>query len=152
MIQGKAFWAKVIGAPRANKFNPAVPQWAFDLSIDAKTAAELVDKGMKKSYLRDKQDERGTFLTFTRDSVKKDGTEGKPFKIVDSKKNPWPDGKLIGNGSVLNVVVTLNERTFRGEKFLKPSAVALQVWELVEYDASSFPTKETDEPAGEETW
>lgn len=152
MITGKMFWSKVVGAPRANKFNPTVPQWGFDLSIDGKTANELVEKGMKKTYLRDKQDERGTFLTFTRDSVKKDGTPGKAYRIVDAKKNPWPDDVLIGNGSVANVVVTLNERNFRGEKFLKPSAVALQIWELQKYDASSFPTKTVDEPAGEDTW
>lgn len=144
MINGKAFWFKAAGTPHANKFNPQVPQWSFDLSVDDTIAQALISKGMKKSYLRDKQDERGTFLTFTRDSIKKDGAQGKPFKIVNAQNNPWDDNVKIGNGSELNVVVTLNERTFRGEKFLKPSAVAIQVWNLIEYDASNFPTKEPD--------
>lgn len=152
MITGKAYWFKAVGAPRPNKFNPQVLQWAFDLSIDEKTANDLVEKGMKKTYLRNKDDERGTFLTFTRDSVKKDGTPGKPFSIKGAQKNPWPEDKLVGNGSTLNVVVTLNERNFRGEKFLKPSAVAIQVWDHVPYDASSFPSKAAEDTPQEETW
>lgn len=142
LISGKIYWGKIIGAPRPNKFNPTVPQWSFDLSVDEDTAEKLLGAGMKKTYLRDKQDERGTFLTFTRDSIKKDGSAGKPFSVVDSAKNPWPDGKQLGNGTEVNVVVSLNERTFRGEKFLKPSAVAVQVWDLVKYDSGSFPTKD----------
>lgn len=150
MVSGKAFWTKIVGAPRPNKFNPKVPQWSFDLSVDTENQQKLLEKGMKASYLKNKNDERGVFLTFTRDSIKTDGSPGKPFRIVDSKNNPWPDGVEIGNGSDVNVVVTLNEREFRGQKFLKPSAVAVQVWNLVKYD-SAFPTKEDDETETEET-
>ena len=97
---------------------------------------------MKKTYLRDKDDERGTFVSFSRDAIKKDKTEGKPYKIVDAQGQPFPDDKAVGNGSTVNVVVSLNERTFRGEKFLKPSAVAIQIWDLIQYDSGAFPTKD----------
>ena len=148
MISGKAFWFKATGAPRPNKFNPKVPQWSFDLSVDTENQEKLLEKGMKASYLRNKDDERGVFLTFTRDSIKTDGSPGKPFRIVDGKNNPWPEGKEVGNGSDVNVVVSLNEREFRGQKFLKPSAIAVQIWNHVEYEAG-FPTKE-DDPETEE--
>lgn len=140
MITGRGYWSKVTGSPRVNKFTN-IPQWSFDLSVDQETADSLLAKGMKASYLRNKGDERGTFISFTRDAVKKDQSPGKPYRIVDSKGKPWDD-KPIGNGSVLNVVVSLNERTFRGEKFLKPSAVALQVWELQEFSGGGFPIEE----------
>lgn len=144
MISGKAFWFKATGAPRPNKFNPKVPRWSFDISVDTENQQKLLEKGMKDSYLKNKGDERGTFLTFDRDSIKTDGSPGKPFRIVDGKNNPWPDGVEVGNGSDINVVVTLNEREFRGAKFLKPSAVAVQIWNLVAYEAG-FPTKDGDE-------
>lgn len=156
MINGKAYWFKANGAPKVNKFSQK-PQWSFDLSVDEKTQTDLLEKGMRKNYLRNKGDERGTFLTFTRDSVKQDGTEGKPFKIVDAQGKDWPEGKLVGNGSELNVVVTLNEREFNKQKFLKPSAVAIQVWTLVQYESGKFPTKEASdevvtEATGTEAW
>lgn len=144
LISGKAFWAK-LSTPRPNKFKEGTRQWSFDLSVDEKTQQLLLDKGMRKNYLRDRQDERGVFLTFVRDETKKDGSAGKPFKVVDAHGEPWPDGKLIGNGSIFNVQVTLNEVSFRGDKYLKPSAVSLQVWDLVEFSSNGFPTKEKSE-------
>ena len=145
LIKGQAFWCRVVGAPHDNKFTKS-KQWSFDLSVDKETIQKLLEAGMRKTYIRNKADERGDFLSFQRDATKKDGTEGKPFKIVDAQNNPWPTDKLIGNGSTLNVIVTLNEREFRGEKFLKPSAINLQVWDLVEYSkgssGSGFPVKE----------
>lgn len=154
LITGRSYWFKGVGSAKPNKFNPEVPQWSFDLSINQTEAEKLLAAGMKKTYLRDKQDERGVFLTFTRDSIKKDGSPGKPFRIVDSKNNPWPDGESIGNGSQLNVVLTLNERTFRGEKFLKPSAIAIQVWDHIEYSSNGFPEKDEseDEPKDTNKW
>lgn len=160
LIQGKAHWCRIVGSPHNNKFNPDVPQWSFDLSVDDKTATTLLDLGMRKRYLKNKSDERGTFLSFVRESKRKDGTAGKPFKIVDAHNNPWPEDKLIGNGSTLNVIVTLSERSWAGEKFLKPSAISVQVWDLVDYEGKSeFPDKPdvlledaVDTDGEKETW
>lgn len=140
MISGKSFWFVATGAPKASIVNP-VPQWSFDLSINDETKDKLLAVGMTENYLRDKGDERGTFVTFTRSSVKKDGSPGAPFRIVDAQDKPWPKNKLVGNGSELNVVITLNERTFRGKTFQKPSAIAIQVWNHVPYDSGGFPIK-----------
>lgn len=145
MLTGKTFWFKAIGSPRPNKFNPDVPQWSFDLSIDEENQDKLIKAGIKKDSFKNKDDERGTFLTFTRDAVKKNGEAGKPFRVVDAQNKDWDQTKNIGNGSELNVVVSLNEREFRGKKFLKPSAVAIQVWDLVEYQSGGFPVKEGGE-------
>jgi hypothetical protein len=101
---------------------------------------------MKPTYLRNKNDERGVFLTFKRKSVKADGESAKPFKVVDNQKNPWPEDKLIGNGSLLNVMVVLSEREYRKEKFIKPSAIKVQVWEHVPYTSNAdFEAKKPDE-------
>lgn len=150
IIKGNAHWAKVIGPAQPTKFNPN-GEWSIDVSIDEATQKELLRAGVNKDYFKDKGDDRGVFLTFKRNAKKNDGTPAKPFAIVDNKGKPWGDTK-IGNGSVVNVKIALNEREFRGKKFLKPSALAIQVWELVEYEGG-FPVADTDSAApSSEEW
>ena len=152
IIKGIGYWAQIVGAPKPHKFyegtaKEGVKRWSFDLSIDKETQKKLLEAGMRKTFLRNKGDERDTFLSFDRDDKKADGSEGKPYEIVDAQNQPWDQSKLIGNGSVLNVVVTLNERTFRGEKYLRPGAIRIQVWEHVPYEGggkNEFPTKEAE--------
>jgi len=131
IIQGTGKWCRIVGEPAPNKFKNNAREWSFELYLDEANQRKLLDAGMKPSYLKDKGD--GVFIQFTRDEFRKDGSPGKAFEIVDAAKNPWPEGKLIGNGSTLNVMVTLNEREFHKEKFLKPSALKVQVWEWKEY-------------------
>lgn len=149
IIEGTATWAKIVGEPAPNKFNPKSRRWSFDFTPNAKGKEDLLKAGMKPSYLKNKGDKRGDFLQFTRDETKSDGTKGKPFIVIDSKKNLWPEDVKIGNGSTLRVKVSLNERSFRGEKFLKPSALAIQVWDHVKYEGDGFEVKETNEDDSE---
>lgn len=140
LINGKVYWAKIVGKPFPNQFKPGVDQWSFDLSLSDAEAKKLLDKGMRKSFLKNKEDERGNFISFNREATRTDGTEGKPYTIVDAANHPWPVGKLIGNGSEVNVAVILSERTYKGEKHLRPSAVAVQVWDHKEYERKNdFP-------------
>lgn len=144
-------YARVVGEPYTNKFDPSKKQWSFDLRVDKATQKQLLDAGMRKSFIRNK-DERGPFISFVRDATRRDGSEGKPFKIVDHRGEPWDQNVKIGNGSVVNVIVTLNEREYNGQKFLKPGCISFQVWDLVPYEPKAqsddgFPVKED---AGEE--
>lgn len=150
MIQGKTYWNRTVGKPHPNKFSKS-DQWSFDLSIDEETQAKVLAKGVRKSYLRDKGDERGVFLSFTRDATRKDGSPGKPFEIVDAQGHPWPDNKLIGNGSVLNCIISFNEREYNNVKFLKPSCVKFQVWDHVPFEksGSGFPTRDQTEASAD---
>lgn len=156
LIQGKTTWCRVTGAPHANKFNPAVPQWSFDLSVDEETQSKLLKLGVRKNTFKDKGDDRGTFISFTRNSVKADGTAGKPFDVKDAQGETWDDSVKIGNGSVLNVIVMLSERQFGSDKFLKPSALKIQVWGHVPYTGNDgeFPTREAsaETPEVEKEW
>ena len=155
MIQGKTYWNRTVGEPHENKFAKS-KQWSFDLSIDEDTEKKLLAKGMRKTYIRNKDDERGNFLSFNRDAIKKDGSAGKPYEIVDDQGLPWDQSKLIGNGSVLNCIITMNEREYNGSKFLKPSCVKFQVYDLVTYEAKgTFPVKQAeavDPTNSAETW
>lgn len=153
IVNGKGYWIRVVGSPVENKFKPGINQWSFDLSIDETTQEKLLKAGMRKSYLKNKGDERGTFISFSRDATKADKTAGKPYNIIDHHGNPWSD-ELIGNGSTLNVMVSLNERSYNGMTFLKPSAIKLQVYDHVKYEAKGFPTKQDSvkQEKTEETW
>lgn len=139
IINGKAYWAKIVGKP-VDGYKNQYKEWSFDLAIDKDTASMLKKQGLGK-YLKNNDDDRGTYIHLRRKAKKKDGTDSKPIKIVDHRGNDW-DNRLIGNGSELNVNVGINE--FDGNLTLSP--VSVQVWNLVPYiPKGQFPTREDDE-------
>ena len=133
LISGQGFWFKALGAPQTNRFDETKKQWTFDLAIDKATQTKLLEAGIRKSYIKNKNDDRGAFISFSRDAVRKGGEPGKPIQVVDHRGEPWDPKKLVGNGSTLNVKIALNEREYNGQKFLKPSVISVQIWNLVEY-------------------
>jgi hypothetical protein len=129
VIQGKAYYAKVLGAP-AWGYKKQYKEWSIDVTLDAATKARLLEAGMSKSAIKNKQDDRGEFLTFKRREKKKDGTDGKPIEVVNKKGQEWNQKALIGNGSVVNCKIALNE--YEGET--KPGLIKLQIVEHAEYE------------------
>lgn len=142
LISGIGHWAKIVGEPTKGKYHHG---WSFDLSIDEETQTKLLKAGVRKKEFKNKGDEKGTYIQFRRDAVRKNGQPGKPYEIVDHHNNPWPQNKLIGNGSTLNVVITFNKREYQGEEYNKPSAIKIQVWDYVEFKGKdSLPTRKDD--------
>lgn len=144
---GKACWAKVVGAPKPG-YDKTKKEWSFDLSlkgatIDGQDAAKALRKIGLGRFIKDKADDRGEFIHLKRKAVKADGKDAQPIRIVDAHNNDW-DGRLIGNGSTLNVSVAVNENPGAGGKlqmFMSP--LSIQVWDLTKYQPKSeFPTKE----------
>ena len=150
IIRATAYYAKILGNP-VPAYDKTKKEWTIDLCFDDETIEKLVSEGMDKDYLRNKGDERGYFFTYRRPELRKDGSAATPIKVVDDKGNPWDQRVLIGNKSVLNVNVALNQA---GKKGLKPSIISIQVWDHVPYSGGggSFPTREdgTEEWGGEE--
>lgn len=150
LIQGKAMWCKIVGAPVPGYQN-GPPEWTFDLVIDKDTQKKLLKIGVAPQYLKDNADGE-TFVRFTRKATKRDGSEGKPIKIVDHKNQDWGTD-LIGNGSILNVSFTLNPVGAGTAARLKPSVLAVQVWNLEKYSPkATFKTREDLPSQTEETW
>lgn len=142
-ISGRALWMKVDPLkPVMNKYTET-KQWSFDLIPDDASRAALAEAGMSDDYYKTDKKTGEEYLQFVRESVLRDGKPGKPFAIVDNKKQPWDPNKKIGNDSVVNVKVSLNERLYKGKTRLKATAIELQVWTLNEYaPGSGFDTKE----------
>jgi len=151
VIRGKAFWAKVLGQPGWG-YKKQHKEWSTDVAITPKDKERLLAEGMGKQYIKNKDDERGDFLTFRRRELKRDGTPGKPISVFDKRGQPWPQETLIGNGSAVNIKIALNG--VDGQKELKPGLIKMQVVELVEFegrdDDEDFPVYDDD--GNEEKW
>lgn len=133
MLTGKGYWMKVIGPARENNFGES--KWEFDVVITPETKKELLKLGWPKTKI--KSDPRGDFVQFDRPGIKRDGEASKPFSVLDQYGEPWDGKTLIGNGSDIQVKYTLNERDYKGKKFLKPGALEICVTELVPYTGGS---------------
>lgn len=131
IIKGKGYWCKILGAPGWG-YKKQHKEWSMDLSIDAATKERLLAEGMGKQYIKNKGDEKGDFLTFRRRELKRDGSPGKPIEVVDKKGKAWDDKVLIGNGSIINVKMVLNE--VDGQRETKPGLIKVQVVELVPFE------------------
>lgn len=142
----KIAWAKIIGKPRPNKFNPE-GEWSFDLSVTDELRKALKDHGMSNK-IKNNDDERGDYVTFRKKGVLKDGGEAKPIPVIDHHNNPW-DGRLIGNGSVVNVSLLFEEYGDGNKKKFSVKPMAIQIWDLVAFKRNDFPTK--DDETGEVT-
>lgn len=146
LIQGKAKWAKVLGAPH-DGYEGKFKEWSIDVYVDDETVAKLKAVGLGPK-LKDKGN--GEYITFKRKELKKDGTPNQPIRVVDCGGENWNPKTKIGNGSTVNVNFALNE--FKPGDF-NANILSLQVWDLVAYEGGEFPTKDavTGEDWSEET-
>jgi hypothetical protein len=122
-LTGKCYWASVV-EPNIT-FEPA---WQVDLCLDADSKALVEGAGLN---VRNKEDERGEFVTLKRKVQGKNGPRQAPT-VVDSQNNPW-DKKLIGNGSVVTVKALPFEWNYAGKAGVSADLAAVQVVEFIEY-------------------
>lgn len=142
-VRGKARWCRVLGkAPPGYDNGPA--QWTLDVVLDEEGKKQFLASGADKFYVKVDKNTGEEYVKFTRNAIRKDGTEAKPIQVVGPDGKDWDQTKLIGNDSIVNVRFSLNEVTSQGKKRRKPSIIALQVWEHQKYEGKSlFETKET---------
>jgi hypothetical protein len=124
IISGKAHWASLI-TPNTT-FEPC---WSLDVSLDETNKKKAAADGL---VIKNKNDNRGDFVTIKRKVTKRDGSPRQAPEVIDAAKNPW-NGDLIGNGSVVNVKYQPYEYTVRGKKGRSADLVKVQVVELVPY-------------------
>ena len=131
VISGEAYWAHVI-TPNT-KFNPD-GEWSKEVcNLDAKNKKIAEGDGLT---IKNKDDDRGDFVTLKQYARTKDGSPRK-ISVKDSQRNPFPNDKLIGNGSKVNVSYFPKEYTVYGGG-VKGYLNAVQVVDLVEYKTDDF--------------
>lgn len=143
LIRGTAKWAKVTGEPVWG-FEKKHREWSIDVYPDEETIHRLEVEGLKDK-LKDKGN--GVYITFKRRELKVDGSPNQPIRVVDHHGEAWNPKTKIGNDSIVNVNFAINEY---GKNQKSANILSMQVWDLVKYEGSEFPTR--DEAEGEKTW
>ena len=93
-ISGKCHYASI--TEPNTKFEPV---WSIQIEVDDNNRSVIESAGLPIS---NKGDDRGDFVTIKRKVARKDGTQRHGPMVKDSQNNIW-DGKLIANGSTVNV-------------------------------------------------
>lgn len=155
--EGTAFWAKVF-EPEEDRFDEGKPRsWSISWcgpADDTATVqlmqtveeefARIHGEGARASKnawpFREQQDREGVTtglieFRFRKNETTKRGITLLPPAIYDARKNPWPAGTLIGNGSRVKVAFSVWgwEDKFN-KKGVSLSFEALQVIDLVPYE------------------
>lgn len=154
-------WCKLVGPARENKFDPSKPPaWTVEIVLDNDNKThmawveemegkyeELHGPDLKKNanWLPigpDKEEPRKrTVVKFkVPQFTRKDGTTSEGPTLFDSKRNPWPDNQMIGNGSKLIIAFDIYawKSPSGGGMTFQPRMA--QVVDLIPYEAKEQAT------------
>tara|TARA_R100000781_G_scaffold100124_1_gene63669 strand:- start:23 stop:496 length:474 start_codon:yes stop_codon:yes gene_type:complete len=127
-ITGKCHYASI--TEPNTKFEPV---WSIQIEVDDNNRSVIETAGLPIS---NKGDDRGDFVTIKRKVMRKDGTQRQGPVVKDSQNNNW-DGKLIANGSVVNVKAVPFEWKYAGKSGVSADLAAVQVVDFIEYTSGS---------------
>ena len=127
VVSGKAYWAKLDKAQ--NPFDQTKPRWSIDVSLNAEGIKFMKGHGVP---IKDKEDDRGKFVTLYKDQFLTNGSELPKPRLMDSQKNDI-SGTLVGNGSLVKVSFTPREWKMNNRKGVRAVLKDVQVLDLVEY-------------------
>lgn len=150
VIRGIANWAKVLGDPVPN-YGGDGKEWTIDITPDEEGRATLKELELD-GRLKNKGDERGEFISFRQKEKRLDGSFNRRISVTDSQGNPWPQNKLIGNGSTVDIKFEKKDYGQGKQPGLYPQAI--RVLDYKEYVRQEFAPLEDDdefyEPRAEE--
>jgi len=126
-ISGKCHYASII-EPNT-KFDPV---WSIQVAVDEDNRSVIEGAGLP---INNKDDDRGDFVTIKRKVLRADGSQRAAPSVKDSQNNPW-NGKLIANGSTVNVKATPYEWNYAGKSGVSADLAAVQVVDFIEYTRS----------------
>ena len=126
-ITGKCHYASIIDPN--TKFDPV---WSIQVEVDDDNRSVIESAGLN---ITNKDDDRGDFVTIKRRVMRKDGTQRAAPIVKDSQNNLW-NGKLIANGSTVNVKAVPYEWNYAGKSGTSADLAAVQVVDFIEYTNS----------------
>ena len=127
VISGKAFWAKLDKAQ--NPFDQSKPRWSIDVALNSEGIKTMKSHGVP---IKDKEDDRGKFVTMYKDQFLTNGTELPKPRLMDSQKNDI-SGTLLGNGSLVKVSFNPREWKMNNRTGVRAVLKDVQVIDLVSY-------------------
>lgn len=139
-LRGKLHWAKVLGDPVLN-YNKDGKEWTFDLALDADGVKQA--KTHKALNIKDKDDDRGKFVSFKQKELRANGDPNARIRIVDAAGNAWPEDKMLGNGTVADVKAEI--RDYGKGKYPGIYPRAIRILDHVEFKSSEFAPLSSDD-------
>ena len=131
VIKGNAYWASIV-SPNTTFDSDGV--WSVDVAnLDEKNIKIATDDGLD---IKNKSDDRGSFVTIKRNVRRKDGNMNKKPEVVDAMKRDIAS-TLIGNGSEVNVLYSTYEWEFNGRSGVSADLHAVQVTNLIPYNVDA---------------
>lgn len=144
VVNGPVYWAKVLGDPVDN-YSKDGKEWTLDITVDDETKKIFKDLGIE-DRVKNKGDERGDFVQFRQREKRMDGTLNRPISVVDENGDPWPQDKLIGNGTIVDLRFDFQD--YGKGKFPGIYPKAIRVRELNEYAPQYFEPLKDEEKVG----
>jgi len=156
IITGKVYWAKILQP--VDNFSKDGQEYSLDISVDAGTRAALAEVGLEDKIRPAVNPKTGKEHASETDYIKisvptesRNGTALRAPQIKDMYGNEWNKEKLIGNGSLVDVMFNPRKWTMGANSGVKPSLKGVRVVELVEVEpAEQF--EYADAPSAEEVW
>ena len=108
------------------------PVWSIQVEVNDDNRSIIEKAGLS---VANKGDDRGDFVTIKRKVLRKDGTQRQGPVVKDSQNNNW-DGKLIANGSTVNVKAVPFEWSYAGKSGVSADLAAVQVVDFIEYSSA----------------
>lgn len=144
VIRGKAMYAKVLGDPVLN-YSKDGKEWKLDLVVDKSVKKEMASYGIgDRVRTKDGYADGQPFISFKQKEFKNNGDANQPIEVVDIVGKPWPQDKLIGNGSVIDVKFAVVDYGPGKKHGVYPRKI--RILEHVPYETGGFePLSEDDE-------
>ena len=131
VLKGNAYWASIV-SPNTTFDSDGV--WSIDVSnLDEKNINQAKADGLD---VKNKGDDRGSFVTIKRKVRRKDGNMNKQPEVVDAAKRNIAS-TMIGNGSEVNVLYSTYEWEFKGRSGVSADLRAVQVTNLIPYNVDA---------------
>ena len=126
-VTGKCHYASLV-EPNT-KFEPV---WSIQVEVNDDNRSIIEEAELS---IANKGDDRGDFVTIKRKVLRKDGTQRQGPVVKDSQNNNW-DGKLIANGSTVNVKAIPFDWSYAGKSGVSADLAAVQIIDFIEYSSA----------------
>ncbi len=155
-VSGTVYWASIVGDKALRKnYDGDGREWSFEFEPEDASflkehrlldrlkdpfayADRLDDRGEsdKAAAVREMNAGRGDYLLLKKPELNRDGEKNEPFRIYDENDQPWGEERLIGNGSKVDVKLSIVDWGVGKKKSIY--AKAIRVTEHVPYETSEF--------------
>lgn len=145
--KGRIFWAKILGDRALHPtYDGDARQWAFEFEPED---TEFLKEAGLLDRLKDKEDaknpDKGEFLVLKKPELNRDGEKNEPIRVYDADGEPWPEDKLIGNGSKADVKLRIVDWGRGKRKSIYTTAI--RITDLVPYISDEFAAMDENDEA-----